>query len=97
MMRVRLSREARNDLSAIGSWLAQRNPAAAQRTIETLRQRLRTLAQAPEIGRARPDIRPDLRGHVVSPYLVLYSIGADDLTVVRIVDARRDLLKLFKD
>ncbi len=55
------------------------------------------LGDHPQIGRSRPDIAPGLHGHAVSPYLVLYRIDEGAVTIVRIVDGRRDLTQLFQD
>ena len=94
-MHVRITRAARNDLLAIGDWLSERHPAAARSTLETLKQRLNMLSQNPEMGRKRFDIAPELHALVVRPYLILYRLEEDTLNVVRIIDGRRDLAKLF--
>jgi toxin ParE1/3/4 len=96
-MRVQVTREARNDLAAIGSWLAQRNPEAARKVLEVLRRRVSQLRDRPLMGRHRPDLAEGLIGLVVNPYLVLYRVDDEDITVVRIIDGRRDLTKLFQD
>jgi toxin ParE1/3/4 len=94
-MRMRVTRAARNDLLAIGKWLSERDPVAARSTLETLRQRINMLSQHPEIGRKRIDLAPELHAFVVRPYLILYRLEEDTLNVVRIIDGRRDLAKLF--
>jgi toxin ParE1/3/4 len=97
MTKVLLTREARNDLAAIGSWLAQRNPTAARAVIEALRRKLRMLENTPLAGRQRSDLAPGLFGLVTVPYLILYSHDQDTVTIVRILDGRRDLTQLFQD
>jgi toxin ParE1/3/4 len=94
-MRIRLSRQAERDLVAIGSWLADRNPRAANELIETLRKRVKALGDNPMIGPLRDDVAKGMRGYVVAPYLILYRVEQDELLVVRIVDGRRDLNTLF--
>lgn len=90
MTRIEFTREAQKDLSAIRVWLAQRNPAAARRVMQFI-----TLSETPRMGQSRPDLMPGLMGLVVSPYLVLYRLSDETVTVVRVVDGRRDLHPLF--
>ena len=55
----------------------------------------RLLAEHPLIGQARPHLHPDLRGWLVRPYLILYRVDPDYLSIVRIVHGARDLPSLF--
>ena len=60
------------------------------------------LATFPRLGTRRPDIRPEVRMMVQRPYLLLYAIypdandeAVDTVEIVRVVDGRRDLRRLF--
>jgi toxin ParE1/3/4 len=45
----------------------------------------------PNIGRARPELRPDLRSFPYGGYLILYRAVADGVEIVRVVHAARNL------
>ena len=49
------------------------------------------LARSPMIGRARPELRPDLRSFPFGAYLILYRAIDDGAEVVRVVHAARNL------
>jgi toxin ParE1/3/4 len=96
-MRVRLTRAARNDLQQTANWIAQHNPEASLRLLETIRTILKMIGDHPEIGRTRDELAPRLRGLVAGSQLILYRQDPQAVTIVRILDGRRDLTKLFKD
>jgi toxin ParE1/3/4 len=80
---VRISPAAEDDLIAIGDYIAQDSPAAAQRFIEKLRSRIATLRSFPaRHGRAAEAdlIGVDTREMIHGMYRVLYTI--DGSTVV---------------
>lgn len=75
MGRVRWTREAEQWLREIHDYIAQDNPAAAQRTVHGIAERAATLNRFPERGyryHERPDqtIRILLYGHYRIAYLV---------------------------
>jgi toxin ParE1/3/4 len=43
------------------------------------------------IGRARPELRPDLRSFPYGSYLILYRVINDGVEIVRVVHAARNL------
>jgi plasmid stabilization system protein ParE len=57
---VVFSRKARVSLERLHNFLAEKNPDAAQRAIDTIRDRLRALEQFPRLEPVDPD-RPDVR------------------------------------
>jgi toxin ParE1/3/4 len=78
------------------------DPRAATRIVRALGRKIDLLAEFPRIGTHRPDIRPQMSMLVQRPYLVLYEIhpdanGAvvDTVEIVRVIDGRRDLRRLF--
>ena len=74
-------------------WLhiAADNPAAADRLIDEIDAKLRLLAEAPNLGRARDDIAPNVRHFPVGNYLIFYTPGPDASSVVRILHGARSL------
>lgn len=95
MPQVFFTRAAREDLIAIWTHIAADNPAAADRVLDRLEEAASHLADNPQMGPARDDIRPGLRYLVSSSYLLLYRIADDGIEIVRAVHGRRDLYGLF--
>lgn len=92
------SKLARETLLDIYVAIGLDNPAAAERIYDRIEARARQLADQPRMGPRRPDIRPEMRLLVESPYLILYEIMPDTdngpvrrVEIVSIVDGRRDL------
>lgn len=94
-LRLRRTKTADADLDSIWLYIATDSIAAAERQIQSLATAERRLAEFPELGPARPDLRPDLRSWTVGAYLILYRIDPDALTIVRVLHGARDLPKLF--
>jgi toxin ParE1/3/4 len=90
-MTYRLSPQAETDLEEIGDYIAQDSPANARRFIEQLTQKFVVLARSPRIGRARPELKPDLRSFPYGAYLILYRIIEDGVEIVRVVHSARNL------
>jgi toxin ParE1/3/4 len=93
--RVTQTARATADLDDIWLHIALDNPAAADRLIDLIVARCRTLAEHPNLGQVRPEIAPDARMLVVGDYLVLYRVEGADAMVVRIVHGARRLEGLF--
>ncbi len=94
MGRIRRTPRADQDLEKIWFFVAQDDPVAADRWLDTLEDKLGLLADNPLMGPARPDIAPELRYHPVGNYLLLYRIVSGGIEVVRVVHGAGDLLDL---
>ena len=77
-------------------------PRVAERYFDRLEARARELENFPRIGARRPDLRPSVRMLSEPPYVLLYETIPDtdegplaQVSIVRIVDARRDLPSLI--
>ena len=79
------------DLSDIWLYIAQDNPAAADRMVDKLFNRCKLLEDHPEAGPARPDIAPDCRMLVEGRYLILYRIAGQTVELVRALDGAQRL------
>lgn len=95
MSRVFFTRQAREDLIDIWLHIAEDDPQAADRVLDRLDEAGNHLAQHPEMGTAREDIRPGLRYQISGSYLLLYRITDAGVEIVRAVHGRRDLFSLF--
>lgn len=69
-MRLVFRPEAEADLAAIYDHIAEDSPARAGRFVALLRERCGPLRRHPQMGRARDDLRPGLRGLPVERYLI---------------------------
>ena len=94
MGRIRRTPRTGRDHEEIWFFVAQDDPVAADRWLDTLEDKLGLLADNPLMGPARPDIAPELRYHPVGNYLLLYRIVSGGIEVVRVVHGARDLLDL---
>ena len=81
--------------SISGSISREDDPTAADRVLDRLDDTASHLADHPEMGAARDDIRPGLRYLISGSYLLLYRITDAGVEIVRAAHGRRDLIGLF--
>jgi toxin ParE1/3/4 len=86
--RVYKTRRAEDDLEAIWLYIAEDSPDAADRWLDYLLDKALILAENPDLGRARPellpDIEPDLRCFPVKAYMLLSPRGWRDRACSRL-------------
>jgi len=95
MGRIQRTPRADQDLEELWFFIAQDDPAAADRWIDTLEEKIQLLADNPLMGPSRPDIARELRYHPVGNHLLLYRVIQGGIEIVRVVHGARDLLDLF--
>src|SRR5438094_9274846 len=103
MSRYRLSRQAYTDLDAIWDYVGieKNRPAAARRVIAQLFETFDKLAEHPELGTRRDDLRPNLR--VFCPrkpaqnYLVFFYPLDAGIEINTVIHAARDYPNFFAD
>jgi plasmid stabilization system protein ParE len=89
-----------NDLLGILSYIAEQSGSlsVAQRFVRQLRDYCHKLAGLPgTLGRARPDIRPDLRSAPYKSYVIFFRYVGERFEVVNILEGHRDILAYFDD
>jgi len=76
---------------------AERRRRHPERFARQLNGQCRRLAQLPgTIGRARPELRPDIRSAPFYSYIIFFRyIGTDLFEVVRVIEGHRDIAALF--
>lgn len=89
--RLHQTERARADLIDIWLHVAADSPAAADRLFDRLEARVRSLDTFPQSGPARPDIAPDARMLVASPYVILYRLVPEGVQVVRVLHGARHI------
>lgn len=92
---IRRTVQAEEDLIGIWLYIARENPAAADRVLDDIEQRIHLLVDNPQMGRFRPDIAPQLRYFVADKYLLLYRAISNGIEIVRVIHGARDLPNVF--
>jgi plasmid stabilization system protein ParE len=91
-----VSGPARQDLREIHDWIAQDNPAAADRVLSDLRDAIVRLADMPGLGHVRDDLADEsLRVWTVHRYVVIYQPDRSPMLVVRVLSGYRDIGSIF--
>jgi toxin ParE1/3/4 len=96
MLPVVRTQRAEEDLEEILSYLEEHSPPAAERFAVAFNERCRLLAELPEMGRRRDEIRPGVRSVVIERYVAFYKITDTSVAILRVVFGRRDLDALFE-
>lgn len=99
MRRVRYVASASRDFDEIFDYLAAEAGAKiALRVIARIRERCREVASLPGLlGRARPELRADIRSLVCGSYVVFFRYDAKLMEVVHVVEGHRDLAAVFDE
>jgi len=95
-MKAHVSLPAATDINAIWSYIAEDNPAAADRVEQSIHNAIDKLARNPNFGHFRDDLAPrQYKFYRVYSYLIIFRIEGDTLIVVRVIHGARDLPKFF--
>ncbi len=94
-MKLKFTPVARDDLESIWEYIAEENPRAATRVVQTFMQKCRMLTDNPLLGRQRDELAPGLRSFPVRNYIIFYRVADDDLEIIRILNAARNIDSLF--
>jgi toxin ParE1/3/4 len=86
---------AETDLDEIWWYIAQDNPDAADRFLDKIEERCRTLAQFPHMGLGRDELHPGLRSLPVGKYLLFYIPIEGGIEVVRVLPGMMDIDAFF--
>ncbi|MBP7777543.1 MAG: type II toxin-antitoxin system RelE/ParE family toxin [Acidobacteria bacterium] len=95
--RYRLSPEARDQVDAIGAFIAEESVDAALRVYDALEEAFELIADNPGLGHTREDLthRP-VKFWGVFSYLVVYDPAGDPVTIIAVVHGARDVEQLLK-
>jgi toxin ParE1/3/4 len=95
-MKVRLSDKAGKDLLQIYSYIAERNPTAAEAFVRRIDEKFDQISYLPFIGRERSSLAPGLRSVVVGNHVIFYVVKPDSIIVMRVIDGRMDIDEQFR-
>lgn len=93
MSRLKFARRASKDLQDIHDFIAEDNPAAAERVIKLLEVRCRALIDMPNLGRRRDELAPELRSVTVGNYVIFYLGTTSGVYIVRVLHSKQDIEK----
>jgi toxin ParE1/3/4 len=99
-MRIRLAPQARADLDAIWLYIARESNSSdtATRIVASITDKFGLLARFPFVGKSlAPDLRPNVRTLPVQRYLIFYSVRSEELRILRVIHASRDVMAVFAD
>lgn len=96
--RIRLSRKAREDIREIWQFTAARWSAKqADGYVTSLDRVFGLIADHPELGVLRREIRPPIRMHRHQAHVIAYRAVPDGIEVIRVLHLRRDWLALLDE
>lgn len=98
MRRALFLTSVQDDLLRVLTYIAQTSGSlsVAQRFVRELRDYCHKLASLPgTLGRARPELRPDLRSAPYKGYVVFFRYVDDRFEVVNILEGHRDIIAYF--
>lgn len=95
MSKVLRKPQAEADLIEIWTYIAQDSPTRANKLLDEIDEKLRTLAQSPFIGKARDELAPKIRSFPIGNYMLFYQPIEDGIEVIRVLHGARDTEALF--
>lgn len=95
MARVQFTQSAQTDLLEAWLFIAEENPAAADRVLDAIEREADGLLRQPLMGKARPELAEGLRSWpTATPYLLFYLVDEEGITIVRVLHHARDIQHL---
>ena len=91
-MTVEWSQQARADLIEIFQYIAVDNPDAARTLLNKIRMSAGSITEQPLSGRVVPEFEvANIRERFVLPYRIIYRVLKDQVLVLTVIHARRNL------
>ena len=105
MAKARIDRHSaviEQDLPSIYAFIAQDDPAAAERVLDAVEKTFDQLARHPDSGVSYPTRNPKLQAVRMFPvtgfrdYLIFYRVDADSIRILYLTHGARNLMRLFR-
>jgi len=88
---------AQQDVSDLWEYLAEASAERADELLNTLHEKCQTLAEFPEMGRARHELLFNLRSFAVKRYIIFYQPIEGGIEVLRVLHGTRDIDVAFDE
>ncbi|MES9905292.1 MAG: type II toxin-antitoxin system RelE/ParE family toxin [Sedimenticola sp.] len=88
-MKLQFTHSAQRDLIRLREFISSKNPQAAMRISQRLKQSMLRLADQPEIG-VNVEELPGVRDLISGDYLVRYAVLGDEIYILRIWHGKED-------
>jgi len=95
MSRLMKRPEAESDLDEIWWHIAQDSPDNADRFLDRIQESCLGLADFPQMGTARNELKAGLRCQPIGNYLIFYFPLEDGVDIVRVLHGSRDIERMF--
>jgi toxin ParE1/3/4 len=95
MSRLLQKPEAESDLEEIWWHIAQDNPHNADKFLDRIEESCLALADFPQMGISRDELKAGLRSQPVGNYLIFYFPLEDGVDIVRVIHGSRDIENLL--
>lgn len=92
-----LSEPARNDLKEIWLYIAENNPASADRTLQELKKKFQLLAENPQLGKSQDQLIVRLRTFPHKKYVIFYFPKKNGIEIYRVLHGARDFEDLLEN
>jgi toxin ParE1/3/4 len=97
MEQIKWTKLALHDVDSIHDYIAQDSPHYAQKTIESIFERVKILIANPEAGRLVPEFENKIiRELIVGNYRIVYKIYPKKISILRVHHSARDMSKALK-
>ena len=100
MLRLRFTSAALEDLADIAAYITQvsGDRKIAENFTSQLRQQCAKLASLPgALGRARPELRTDIRSFAFKGYVIFFRYQDGHFEVINLLEGHRDIAGYYKD
>jgi toxin ParE1/3/4 len=87
---------ARRDILEIENYIAERSESSAETFLDALNEKCQLLADNPAMGRSRLELGKGVRSFPCGNYLVFYRLVGENIEVLRVLHASRDLLAAWE-
>ncbi len=93
--RLIISEQARDDLIDTWQYIALDSVENADRFVDLIYDKCTELASMPGMGRKRDGLIPGIRSFPVKRYVIFYRIRKNQVEIIRVLSAYRDLSAIF--
>ncbi len=90
-LKIAYTLDAQQDLDDLWESRFVRGQTVADAVLDEMLERIQDLAEFPEMGRQRDELRPGLRSIRQTSHVIFYVVKGKTLVVLRVAHARRDI------